>query len=126
MSNRKPPAEEGEMQKLIERCGFELPESYLNWLGQSNGGEGDLSVAPGWYQLWPVEEVLELNQSYEVQENLPGFFGFGSNGGGELFAFDVRSPKQFKVFMIPFIVMNEKDAVEIASDFASFVAAIEP
>ncbi len=118
---REPPAEEHELQKLIEQCGIELPNAYLDLLRYSNGGEGELGIEPGWFQLWPVEEVIALNQSYEVQTNIPAFWGFGSSGGGELLAFDVRTSKSVKVFMIPFIPMDEKEAVKIADDFESFV-----
>ena len=121
---REPPAEEHELQKLIEQCGIELPNAYLDLLRYSNGGEGELGIEPGWFQLWPVEEVIELNQSYEVQTNLPGFWGFGSNSGGELLAFDVRRSTPFKVFMIPLIPMDEKAAVKIADDFESFACAM--
>lgn len=60
---------------------------------------------PGWFQLWPAEKVIEYNNSYKVAENVPGFFGFGSSGGGEMLAFDMRGGKPRKVVMIPFIVM---------------------
>jgi hypothetical protein len=101
-----------------------LPDSYLAFLGFSNGGEGPLAVAPGWFVIWSAEEVLESNQGYQVDKELPGFFGFGSNGGGELFAFDARSPQPWKIVMIPFIPLQERYAVVVAESFEQFVKAI--
>jgi hypothetical protein len=74
--------------------------------------------------LWPAEEVVDYNQGYEVEMNIPGFFGFGSNGGGELFAFDTRQGKPWPVVMVPFIPMIADEAIVIADDFAEFVRAI--
>jgi hypothetical protein len=87
----------------------------VNFL-ERGAGEGELGVEPGWAQVWPAEKVIELNELYRVADNLPDFVAFGSNGGGELFAFDQRS---WHVYMIPFIPMAADDAVEIATDFAA-------
>lgn len=77
----EPPAAPDALEVLLLGSGLNLPQDYLRFLRCSNGGEGELGVHPGWFSLWPAEEVLELNQSIEVQKWLPGFFGFGSNGG---------------------------------------------
>lgn len=72
------------------------------------------------YYLWPFEQVEKLNSEYKVDELVPSFIGFGSDGGGEMLA---ASTKDGKIYSIPFIPMEEKEAVEIAKDideFASF------
>lgn len=119
------PASEAAIQQLLTDCDLELPAAYLDQLRRSNGGEGDLALEPGWVSFWPAEEVVAFNKEYEVEENIPGFFGFGSNGGGELLAFRVCSAEHWPVYMIPFITMEEEDAVMIAEDFEEFRAAIE-
>src|SRR4051794_23741397 len=85
---RVPPASPAVLRDLASASPIALPEEYLALLGFSNGGEGNLGVEPGWFVLWPAEEVLVSNREFGVPELLPGFFGFGSNGGGELLAFD--------------------------------------
>ena len=109
--HREPPASAAALRDLAEAAPVPLPEEYAALLRFSNGGEGQLAVEPGWFQLWPVEEVLELNRAYGVNEFLPGFFGFGSSGGGELLALDLRSGPPFRVVMVPFIPMDEAEAV---------------
>lgn len=106
---------------LRDGCAYQLPSDYIAFLGVSDGGDGELSVKPGWFQIWQSDEVIELNRGYEVSQSIPGFFGFGSNGGGELLAFDTRHGEPWKIVMIPFIPMDEKEAIEIAPDFLSFV-----
>jgi hypothetical protein len=94
-----------------------LPQSYLAQLASSNGGEGSLGVEPGWISLWPAETVIAMNSRYSITDFLPGFFGFGSNGGGELFAFDARGAEPYPIVMVPFITMDPDDAVAIAHSF---------
>ena len=122
--DREVPADPKAIQQLVAEALVDLPEEYLTLLQHSNGGEGELGVEPGWFQLWPNEKVIEYNNSYEVAENVPGFFGFGSSGGGELLAFDMRGGKPWKIVMIPFIVMQVEDAIVIADDFGTFVQSI--
>ena len=118
---RKPPAKHEILQKLIAESKGKLPDDYIALLHHSNGGEGELGIEPGWFQIWPTEKVLEFNQSYEVDENVPGFFGFGSNGGGEMLAFDTRGNKPWKVMMLPLISMQEEEAIVIADNFKEFL-----
>lgn len=121
---RKPPAENTVIQKLIAASKKRLPDDYITLLHYSNGGEGDMGIEPGWFQIWPAEKVIELNQIYKIEETLPGLFGFGSNGGGELLAFDMRGGEPWEVVMIPFIPMRQKEAILIADSFQKFVQSI--
>jgi hypothetical protein len=97
-----------------------LPADYFALLGESNGGEGELGVEPGWFQLWPAEEVASNNNEYEVARVLPGFIAFGGNGGGELLAFT----PQLGICSIPAIVVSEEDALPVATDIREFVSAM--
>jgi hypothetical protein len=115
---------EDSIQKLIAECGMELPKDYLNFLRQYGTLEGELSVQPFWFRVWAADEVRQANCDYQVQGLLPGWFAFGSSGGGELFAFETRTHQPWKVFMIPFSVMDESESMIVAEDFESFVKAI--
>jgi hypothetical protein len=121
---RKPPASPGALKKLSAAAPIALPEEYLALLRFSNGGGGQLGVEPGWFQLWPAKEVLASNRDSGALECLPGFFGFGSNGGGELLALDLRSGPPYKVVMVPFIPMDVEEAVTIADTFSEFLLAL--
>jgi hypothetical protein len=121
---RETPASSESIRDVIAGSKIKLPEEYLALLQYSNGGEGELAIEPGWFQLWPAEKVVELNREYEVNKNVPGLFGFGSNGGDEMLAFDTRAGKPWKVIMIPFIPMTVEHIVVIAEDFKAFVQAM--
>jgi hypothetical protein len=112
-----PPADETALVALRQQARVRLPAAYLAQLATSNGGEGDLGVQPGWISFWPAEEVMALNQGYSLSEFLPGLFGFASNGGGELVAFDARGDEPFSIVVVPFIPMDVREAVQIARSF---------
>jgi len=112
-----PPASEVALARLRDQAPVRLPRSYFDQLAASNGGEGDLGLEPGWIVFWPAEEVLESNVAYSLAELLPGFFGFGSSGGGALLAFDVRVQEPYPIVMVPFIPLEAQKAVQIAGSF---------
>ena len=121
MLRKNPSAEDIVIHTLIAEAGVEMPEEYLAFLKDSNGGE--LDVASGSFDLWPAEEIVQANRELRIEEFLPGFFVFGGDRANELLAFDTRGPKPWAVYMVPMIVMSEKDAVAIADDFASLIEA---
>ena len=98
-----------------------LPAQYVDYFAGDGPKEGGLTVEPGWFQLWPPAEIDKLNRNYRVPEFAPGFLGFGSNGGGELLAFDSNG----RVVMIPFIPMSSEEALPVASSWQDFVEKIE-
>jgi hypothetical protein len=121
---KKEPAELRLVQYLVGNAVSGLPEGYLALLLYNDSGEGPLSIEPGWFQLWSAEDVIVWNKSYEIDKYLPGFFGFGSNGGGELLAFDTKQGQPWKIVMIPFILMTANEAVIIAINFEEFIQTI--
>jgi len=64
-----------------------------------------------------------FNREYQVETYAPSLFFFGSNGGGEGFAFDLRT-HQLTIVEVPFIGMSVADANVLASSFHQFLAAI--
>ncbi len=114
------PASEKSLKRLAEQVSFPLPEAYLSQLRSSNGGEGDLAIDPGWISLWRAEDVISLNSGYCVPEFVPGLWGFGSNGGGELLAFDLRGAEPYPIVRVPFIPMELSEAVRISDSFEDF------
>jgi len=118
------PAQAAAITELVAAAPLKLPQPYLDLLALSNGGEGDLAVEPGWISLWPVENVVAHNQGYEVGRYAPGFWGFGSNGGGELLAFDYRSGPPHPIVAIPFVPLDPAESVSVAPSFGALVEGI--
>jgi hypothetical protein len=114
----KPPASAALVVRCQSSLRFKLPADYVQFLEQMNGGEG--FVGKNYLRAWPVEDLIQFNKEYHVDESAPGLFLFGSSGGGEAFAFDTRSASP-PIVAVPFIVLNLDDAIAIAPNFNSFL-----
>ncbi|MFD1885529.1 SMI1/KNR4 family protein [Paenibacillus wenxiniae] len=66
-----------------------LPSSYLQLLRWSNGGEYQTGART--FQLFGINELREMNLTYEVLHYMPGAISFGMDGGGNHYLFDMRN-----------------------------------
>lgn len=76
----------------------------------------ELDANPYLCEFWPREELTRYNVEYEVPKYAPGYFGFATSGGGEMYAL---SP-QGEVVCLPFIGMASDVALTIAPTWAAF------
>ena len=113
-----PPSDAAAIRRFETESRFRLPDGYARFLQQTNGGEG--FVGNAYVILWRVEELLEMNKAYQVAEYAPGLFLFGSDGGGEAFAFDTRSDAK-PIVTVPFVGMELKLARPVAPNFKAFL-----
>ena len=116
--NANPLADTSSIRQLETESGLHLPEDYTTFLQEVDGGEG--FVGDAYVILWRVGELLEMNRAYQVAEYAPGLFLFGSDGGGEAFAFDMRSDSK-TIVSIPFVGMELESARPVASNFKAFL-----
>lgn len=113
------PASAAEIEQLEVNCGFVLPKDYREFLRLTNGGEG--FIGPNAYViLWKIGELAEMNEAYQVAEYAPGLFIFGSDGGGEAYAFDVRT-SEMPIVSVPFVGMELSLTHGIAPSFSAFL-----
>ena len=76
----------------------------------------ELDVQPWLCEFWPEFELNQYNADYEVQVNAPGYFGFASSGGGEIYAL---SPSG-KVVCLAFIGMSPQEELLVAETWVAF------
>lgn len=112
------PTDESSIRQFESEAGLRLPEDYAQFLQQADGGEG--FVGNAYIILWRVGELLEMNRAYQVAEYAPGLFLFGSDGGGEAFAFDTRNDAK-PIVSVPFVGMELKLARPLGSNFKEFL-----
>jgi SMI1 / KNR4 family (SUKH-1) len=112
------PASSSSIQQFESNAGLRLPEDYAEFLKQADGGEG--FIGDSYLILWRVGELLELNTAYQAAEYAPGLFLFGSDGGGEAFAFDTRSEAR-PIVSVPFVGMDLSLTRSIADTFTEFL-----
>jgi hypothetical protein len=58
---------------------------------------------------------------YNVVECFPNLFGFGSNGGGEMFVLRKADLPDSAIYVIPFISTDEDEAIKVADNFEDLV-----
>ena len=119
--NVNPPASIDAIRQFEAESGVLLQEDYAAFLMQSNGGDG--FIGRSYASLWRVEELIERNRGYQVSEFAPGLLLFGSDGGGEAFAFDRRSDEQ-PVVRVPFTPLELKEVLAVATSFEGFIDAL--
>jgi hypothetical protein len=105
-----------ELQALLPPV---IPADYFEMFRLGNGGAGD--VGGGDYaELWSIDELESYNEEYEVLQQAPGLILFGSNGGGEAFAFNLTQ-KVTTIGIVPFIGMSVELYCPIADTFLAFL-----
>lgn len=100
---KRPPLELAKIQEAVQAINLELPPEYLEIFSFINGGEG--FIGDNYCRLYQLDELVLLNESFWVKEFAPEIFIFGSNGGGEAFAFDITK-NPYTIVQIPFIPMD--------------------
>ena len=95
---------------------------YSEFMRRSNGAEGTLPNGH-YLMLWPIDQLVEANAGYCVSEFAPGLFLFGSDGGGEAYAFDTRD-EPMRIVKLPFIPMSHEESKELGTSFEGFLRAL--
>ena len=113
----------GASADVISECerhfGREFLKDYLDFMMISNGGEG--FIGPNSYlRLWKIEELSSMNDGYETADQLPDCLLFGTDGGDEAFAFDMRT-SQVKIVQLPFLGMEWEHAWLLSDSFHGFL-----
>lgn len=116
--SRSPEASDTAIEALLAKSQWPLPDDYISYLRSSNGGEGEINVQPCYCQIWPAEDVFTFHSEFQVPEYAPGFLAFGSSGGGELIAFDMRESGRCPVVSLPCIGLSPAEAAPVAVSFA--------
>jgi hypothetical protein len=99
----------------------ELPEEFLNYLKGKGVKEGEAEFDfGGYFRLEPLERLAEFNKEIENEEYAPGYYAFGSDGGGEVFVFDEHGI----VYLMLLVGMSCDDAIKIVDSWSEYEARI--
>jgi hypothetical protein len=99
---------------------MKLPDDFVAYLRSELPKGGELPEFPLWFEIWPEKEMEQWNKEYQVEEYAPGFYGFASDGGGEMFAFGPDGG----IYALPFIGMEPKAAKRLAASWNEFQSRI--
>ena len=121
-----PPASEADIAALIAGSHVPLPAEYLALLRLSDGGTATLAGYPSYVRVWPARAAVANNADYQVSKWLPGFVGFGDNGGPDMVGFDTRNGQPYPVCAVLFAPMEWSAAMGTVADFGAFLRQLLP
>jgi hypothetical protein len=70
------------------------------------------------FEIWPLDKLNEWNSGYNVQESLPGYLAFGSDGGLEILTVEQSTGE---VYSVPFIPMDSAEGIKVADSLEELV-----
>lgn len=109
------------IDKVSSEVGFAFPSDYLDFMLNSNGGEGPIGPS-NYLSLWKMEDIAKLNKDYDVGLYAPGYLIFGSDGSGTAYAFD---KEKGDIVSFQFIGMTMEDNAQfLGNSFVSFLQAL--
>src|SRR4051812_16179542 len=115
-----PPARTEEVDQIERELGQPVPMDLRSLLMESNGVLGEWSIDI----VWPAERVVKDNKNFRTHEGFSelyqpfdGLMFFGSNAGGDQFAYVVNAPEEGV-----FVWEHESDERrKVADDLADYL-----
>ena len=81
----------------------------------------ELDVPPYHCEFWPLGQLAGYNEECQVHTYAPGYFGFGTSGGGEMFAISPDGA----VVCLPFIGMSPVEELVLAPTWSEFESLLK-
>jgi hypothetical protein len=86
---KKPGSTRASIDQAMAVLGVTPPDDYVEFLLESNGAEGFMQSGR-YLMVDSVDQLVPCNEPYGLGTSGPGLVAFGSDGGGMLYAFDIR------------------------------------
>jgi hypothetical protein len=99
-----------------------FPEDYIFYL--ENYLEFEDFVNVEYVKLWSLENLIEINESYEIQKYIPNVIAIGSNGGGEIIGLEFTERIINCIILTP-AILDEEDNIEIGNNFLDFLERLD-
>jgi hypothetical protein len=113
-----------QLKQFQEHAPPNLPRTYVRFLEACDSARGKIPYDTGYIEFFSVETALDQNQKHLVGESLPGFFAFGSDGGDELYVFDLRSEDGAPVCCVSAKAAAIAGVSRITNSFSEFLEGI--
>lgn len=114
---------EASIEEIENKIGFKLPEDYKFYL--RNYAENECFVGDTFFRLWNLDELLELNNEYQIMKNLSKTIGIGENGSSEFIAIELLNNSEYTIVLSPFIDLDKSYNIKIGNSFTDFFERLE-
>ena len=112
------PATPSSIENAEKFFNIKFPNDYKEFLQFTNGLEGE--TTDSYLVLWSAEELIELNQAYNVKEFVSNIIVIGSDGAEDAFGFDTTN---MTIVKLPFIGMGHIANEKLSDTFADFLSS---
>jgi hypothetical protein len=93
-----------------------IPSELIQYHGSGAALCREVTVSPWRCEFWPLAQIETSNEKYEVESRAPGYIGFGSSGGGEMYAFSPRGA----IVCLAFVGMSPREELQVAASWTAF------
>ena len=115
----KSPASRAEIESLLSSVDVQVPEIYLRIVREMTDVE-ILVNQRKYVRIWGPARVLEMNEAYEVQKNIPASLAIGDDESGSALILMTGS-RGFGFYKVGFGDLDVGDASYIASSLEDFL-----
>lgn len=106
-----------EIRQDEQALGCTFPSDYVEFLTCTNGLDLD---EPAGLNLFPTEEIADLNSGYGIPGFMPGWLLIGTDGGGEGILIDCTAPDG-PIYRVPLVALLPEDAICLAPSLSEWV-----
>lgn len=96
----------------------------MRFMEACDHARGKIPYDTGYIEFFPLENVLSENRAHHLDESLPGFFAFGSDGGDELYVFDLRKEDGAPVCSVSAKSASVSGVSNLTNSFSEFLEGI--
>ncbi len=121
---RDPAPDPSQVKQFSEHAPPNLPRTYVRFMEACNRARGKIPYETGYIEFFPLDTVLHENRAHQLEQSLPGFFAFGSDGGDELYVFDLRKDDGAPVCSVSAKSARVSDVSAITNSFSEFLEGI--
>ena len=111
------------IDEVENKINFLLPKDYKFYA--ENFAENESFIGNEFVRLWDFNEILEINNEYEIIENLKNTIAIGGNGSSEFIAIEFLENEEYRIVLSPFIDLSDINHMEIGNSFTDFFERLE-
>lgn len=98
-----------------------LPKDFLDFILNHDGGVGFLGKNCNYIELWSANNIATLNPYYPTEEFCQEIVIIGTDGGGTLYGFDIKTESFFESDVFQLTREQVKRRGRTFLDFISFL-----